>query len=143
MVAAFNIVFVLSTVITALAAYRLARRVTGASRSVAWLAGLLFAWSPVLVARSTAHMSLVAAAPLPVFVLCLLNAERSRQAKWAVLTGLTVAWAAFCDVYFAVYCLMIGAGFVTYRLAAIRTAEVRPTRSLTWALDILLVSTGA
>ena len=42
----------LMIVLTALVTFVLARRVTAATRVEAWLAGLAFAWSPVLVARS-------------------------------------------------------------------------------------------
>ena len=138
-VAAFNVVFLIITVMTAVATYALVRRVTDADRPIAWLSGLLFAWSPVLVARSTGHMSLVAAAPIPVFILCLLEAERSGRIVWATLVGLSVAWAAFCDVYFAVYCLMIGAGFVGLRSVRVSRVDVIRRRSWTWGLNILLV----
>ena len=122
-VATFNVVFLLMTVLTALATYALVRRVTATTRLEAWLAGLLFAWSPVLVARGTGHYSLVAAAPLPAFLLCLINAERSRTLRSAALVGLCVAWAAFCDVYYAVYCLMIGGGYLVLRVVHVTTED--------------------
>ncbi len=62
-VAAFNLVLLITTVITALCAYRLARVAFPTTRVEAFVAGLAFAWSPVLVARTTGHFSLVAAAP--------------------------------------------------------------------------------
>lgn len=139
-VASFNIVFLLSTVLTAVATYALVRRATAASRPEAWLAGVLFAWSPVLVARSTGHFSLVAAAPLPAFLLFLIEAHRTRQLRHAALAGLCVAWAAFCDVYYAVYCLMIAAGFVAYRAIRVSRDHVTAPRSWRWALDVLIVS---
>jgi hypothetical protein len=63
-VATFNVVYLITTVITAYATFLLARHVTGRDAE-SWLAGLLFAWSPILVTRGMAHFSLVAAAPLP------------------------------------------------------------------------------
>src|SRR5262245_26224765 len=96
-VATFNVVFLLITILTALATYALVRRVTPATRVESWLAGLLFAWSPVLVTRSGGHFSLVAAAPLPAFLLCVRRAEETRQLRWAALGGVCVAWASFCD----------------------------------------------
>ena len=139
-VAAFNVVFLIVTVLTAIATYALVRRVTDADRPIAWLAGLLFAWSPVLVARATGHMSLVAAAPLPVFILCLLEAERSGRVVWAALVGLSVAWAAFCDVYFAVYCLMIGGGFVVLRSVHVSRVHAVHNRALNMMATRITVS---
>jgi hypothetical protein len=144
-VATFNLVFFAVTVLTALATYALARRVTSATRLEAWLAGLAFAWSPVLVARAAGHFSLVAAAPLPVFVLCLINADRSRRPRDAALTGLAVAWAAFCDVYYAVYCLLIASGYLASRALRVTRARgdtrapwrwtaMRPTTRITYPL---------
>jgi hypothetical protein len=106
LVAAFNVVYIALTVLTAYGGFLLARTLAG-KNAEAWLAGLVFAWSPALVARGTAHFSLVAAAPLPVFVLMMLGAERTGQRRYAVGAGLTVAWAAYCDPYYAVYCGML------------------------------------
>src|SRR5581483_4074736 len=65
-VATFNLVYLAMTVLTGYATFLLARYVT--QRNVeAWLAGLLFAWSPMLVTRGAGHFSLVAAAPIPIF----------------------------------------------------------------------------
>src|SRR5687767_1013979 len=111
-IASFNLVYLAMCVLTALMTYGLVRRATAATRFEAFLAGVVFAWSPVLVARSTGHFSLAAAAPLPAFMWALINAERDRSTKSAVLVGLCMAWAALCDAYFGVYCLMIAGLYV-------------------------------
>jgi hypothetical protein len=139
-VAAFNVVYLVSTVLTALCTYALVRRVTAATRGEAWLAGVLFAWSPVLVARSTGHFSLVAAAPLPAFLLFLITADRTRAWWHAAAAGLCMAWAAFCDVYYAVYCLMMAIGFVAYRAIRVSVGGERAPRSWRWTLDVLIIS---
>jgi hypothetical protein len=139
-VVTFNTVFLISTVLTALCTYMLIRRVTTASRVEAWLGGVLFAWSPVLVARSAGHFSLVAAAPLPAFILFLITADRTRAIRHAALAGFCMAWAAFCDVYYAVYCLMIAIGFVLYRAVGVSRASGRAPRSWRWTLDVLIIS---
>jgi hypothetical protein len=114
----FNVVFLFITALTAWSMFLLARRVVG-STPEAWLAGLLFGFSPILVARSTAHFSLVAAAPLPVFVLCLMRLEEKPTTLNAIAAGATIAWAAICDPYFAVYCLLIGACYTAVRVVRI------------------------
>jgi hypothetical protein len=139
-VAAFNVVYLLSTIVTALCTYALVRRVTPVTRGEAWLAGVLFAWSPVLVARSTGHFSLVAAAPLPAFLLFLIAADRTRALRHAAGAGLCMAWAAFCDIYYAVYCLMMAVGFVGYRAVHLSLGGQRAPRSWRWTLDVLIIS---
>jgi hypothetical protein len=139
-VAAFNTVFLIASILTALATYALVRRVTAATRPEAWLAGLLFAWSPVLIARGTGHFSLVAAAPLPAFLLFLINAVRTRRLRSASLAGLCMAWASFCDVYYAVYCLMIAVGYVALRVVHVSRSDVPARRSWRWTLDFLIIA---
>jgi hypothetical protein len=137
----FNVVVLLVTVITALCTYALARRLTAATRFEAWLAGLAFAWCPALVARSTGHFSLVAAAPLAAFILCLVNADRSRRPRDAALAGLSLAWAGFSDPYYAVYCLIIVIGYLASRVAPITfvASHVSPG-PLRWVLNLAIVS---
>ena len=139
-ITSFNVVFLMMSVLSGLATYGLARRAMGAGRWEAWLAGLVFAWSPVLIARSTGHFSLVAAAPLPAFLWALINAERSRSFRDAALVGVCMAWAAFCDAYFGVYCLMIAGLYVGATIVWLSRAAtpVRPSRR--WLIDVLLVS---
>jgi hypothetical protein len=139
-VRAFNVVLLLASIITALCTYALARRVTAATRGEAWLAGLAFAWSPALVARSTGHFSLVAAAALPAFLLCLINADRSRRPRDAALAGLCMAWAGFCDPYYAVYCLIIAAGYLVSRVVRVTLSASASPAPLRWTLNVLIVS---
>jgi hypothetical protein len=139
---AFNLVLLLTSVITALCTYALARRVTAATRLEAWLAGLAFAWCPALVARSTGHFSLVAAAPLAAFILCLINADRSRRPRDAALAGLCLAWAGFSDPYYAVYCLIITIGYIAARMAPLSFSSTTSPAPVRWILNIAIVSVG-
>jgi hypothetical protein len=140
--ATFNVIFLAMTALTAWAMYLLARRVVGPSPE-AWLAGLLFGFSPVLVARSTEHFSLVAAAPLPVFVLCMIRLEEKPTTLNAVAAGATIAWAATCDPYFAVYCLLIGACYAAVRIVRIRrgTPPSDANARLVRPLDLAIAAT--
>ena len=91
-VSTFNVIYLLMTVMTAYATFLLARHVTG-QVAESWLAGALFAWSPLLVARGTEHFSLVAAAPLAIFLLVLLKADGHERFRDAVALGRT-EWLA-------------------------------------------------
>ena len=141
-VASFNVVFLLVSVLNALAAYGLIRSATAATRFEAWLGGLVFAWAPAMVARTTGHFSLVAAAALPAFLWCLVNAERSRTARDAALVGLCMAWAALSDAYYGVYCLMIAILYVAAQLLRVTRAARPAPRPWVWLLDVLIVCFG-
>ncbi|MBI1873225.1 MAG: hypothetical protein HYS05_04955 [Acidobacteria bacterium] len=117
-VASFNVIRLAMRVLTAYAVFLLTRHLTGRSAE-SWLAGLLFAWSPVLVTRGMAHTSLVMAAPLPFFVLALLKLLETRRRRWAVAAGVTTAWAAMCDPYYGVYCLLLAGCLLAARVLSI------------------------
>lgn len=137
-VATFNVVYLLMTLLTGYATFLLARQVTGRGLE-SWLAGLLFAWSPVLATRGGGHFSLVAAAPLAVFLLVLLRATAHQRLRDALALGATVWWAASTDAYYAVYCVVIAALIM---LAQVLTIQRRPRdarlRAVPWTLDVLL-----
>ena len=138
-VATFNVVYLIAVVLTAWMTFVLARRVTEGATVEAWIAGAVFAWGPVLVARSTGHFSLVAAAPLAAFLWCLHRIDRSESPRDAVLAGLAVAWAAFCDPYYAVYCALIA---TIYAVSRVVRLDWRPTWKHgvgTWMLDLVIV----
>lgn len=135
-VTTFNVVYLLMVVITGYAAFRLAFHLTRRPFE-SWLAGALFSWSPYLVTRGMGHFSLVAAAPLPVFALLLIDCEARASVRNAVALGATVCWAATTDPYYAVYCIMLGCVFVASQ--AIRIARDPSRRcAVPRALDVLL-----
>src|SRR5688572_4748525 len=147
-VTSFNVVFLFVSVLNGLFAYGLARSSTSATRPEAFLGGLVFAWAPAMVARTTGHFSLAAAAALPAFLWCLIRAERSRTVRDAALVGLCMAWAALADAYYGVYCLMIAILYVAATL--IRVTRTAPAtnrggtsrRPWMWVLDVLIVCLG-
>lgn len=140
-VAAFNLVLLAAMVLSALTAYALARLAFPAvTRLEAFAAGLAFAWSPVLVARTTGHVSLVAAAPLAAFLWCLIKADRTRATRYAALAGLAMAWAAFCDAYYAVFCVMMTGLYVLAQVLSIRRREHLSRVPWIWLLNVMILS---
>lgn len=117
-VTAFNVVYLLLMVLGGYAAFLLAHQVTG-DAGVSWIAGLLFGWSPILVTRGTGHFSLIATAPLAVFLLLIVRANGHVRVRDAIALGATIAWASMTDVYYAIFCLLIGAAFVISRVVSI------------------------
>lgn len=113
-VATFNLLYLLMIVINGYAMFLLARQVSGRAME-SWLAGVLFAFAPCLVARSTAHFSLVMAAPIPLFLLLLHRLDRNPRWETAAAAGVVLSWAAFCDPYYCIYCGMLAAWHLASR----------------------------
>jgi hypothetical protein len=130
-VAAFNLVYLLNFALAGCGMYLLARRALRATSSwvpEAWLAGLLFACSPFLVARSTAHFSLAAAASLPFFAWCFDRVIEERRIRDALAAGGCIAWAAYSDPYYAIYCVMLGVSLIVARVANLTFERDKGTR---------------
>ncbi|MQA30409.1 MAG: hypothetical protein GEU82_11330 [Luteitalea sp.] len=139
----FNAIYIFLTVLTAYSMFLLAWRLTGGDATVAWLAGVLFAWSPILVTRGMGHFSLVAAAPLPIFLLLLLRLREAATTRIAIGLGLTVAWATACDVYYGVYCLMlIGTYLTMLKVGFVRVGPTPVRHAVASSLDIFAISVG-
>src|SRR5262249_30026881 len=124
-VVAYNLVYLTATVLSASMMFALAKHYCQ-SAVAAWLGGLLFAWSPTLVARGEAHLSLVTAAALPAFMLAFLRWWRRRRFADAVLAGLVVAWAVTSDPYYGVYCVMFSVAFAG--ASCVRLSRAEPAR---------------
>jgi hypothetical protein len=139
-VATFNVVYLLMAVLTAWTAFLLAYRLAGRVPE-AWLAGMAFAWSPLIVTRGFGHYSVAAAAPLPLFLLLLERTAEHRRVRDAVALGATVWWAGSCDAYYAVYCVIIAALYIATRLVTVRRATATAiARAMRWPLDVLMLS---
>ena len=146
-VATFNIIYLLNVALAGFGLFLLAHRWTGRTIE-SFLAGVFFACSPYLVARSGAHFSLVAAAPLPIFVYWWERAWESGRGRDGIFAGICVAWAWACDPYYAVYCAMLGGAVAVARLFTIaRAAETgawadRTIRGLDAAILLVVAVTA-
>jgi hypothetical protein len=126
--ATFNVLYLALTVLTAWTMFLLARSVVRRDAE-AWLAGLLFAWSPILMARSTEHFSLASAVPLPLFLLAIRQVERSGQRGWAAIAGAIAGWASLFDPYYGVFCIVIAAAYFVARSAGVEWSGAPPQRT--------------
>jgi hypothetical protein len=120
----FNLLSVGAGVMSGYAMYLYARERTG-DRAAAWIGGLLFGFSPFMSARASEHFSLTLAAPLPLFAWLMHRLHANPSPKLACAAGATVAWAFLCDVYFAVYCVMIAAFTVLYSAFSVERQDRR------------------
>ena len=114
-VATFNVLTIGSAVVTAHAMFVLAHFRTG-DPGAAWIGGLLFGFSPFMMARSTEHFSLVMAAPLPLFAWVMYGVSERPTPRRAAAAGAIVAWAYLCDPYYAVFCILMACFSYAYTL---------------------------
>ncbi len=140
-IATFNVVYLLMVILAGYAVFLLARHVTGRPFE-SWLAGALFSWSPWMVTRGIGHFSLVAAAPLAIFILLLLRSSDRARLRDALALGATICWAATTDPYYAVYCVMIAVVYLAVRTVHVSRDTAHAIESIPRALDLLLVCVG-
>jgi hypothetical protein len=122
-VAAANVVVLLTFIISALAAYALARHYH-ANRGGAFLAGAAFAFCPYRLARLAGHYDLLSTEWIPLFLLCFSRAmDRSRRSRAPlVLAGLTAAACGYANLSYLVFLALIAIIFVFDRLVRERAA---------------------
>jgi hypothetical protein len=138
-VQAFNVVYLALLILGGYAVFLLAHQVTHDALA-SWLAGLVFGWSPILVTRGTGHFSLIGTAPLAIFLLLLVRANGHVRVRDAIALGATIAWASMTDVYYAVFCLLIGMAFVVGRVVSIEARPApAPHRTFTRTLNVVMV----
>ena len=137
--ATFNVLYLALTALTGWTMFLLARSVVRRDAE-AWLAGLLFAFSPVLVARSTEHFSLASAVPLPIFLLAIRRAERGEW-HWAAAAGASAGWASLFDPYYGIFCIVIAAVYFGARHIRVVVADPLPKTASAKIIDALIVCT--
>ena len=140
--ATYNVLMMASGVLSAYAMFLYALRRAGDGGG-AFVAGLLFAFNPFMMARTTAHFSLVQAAPLPIFGLLMLEIFQRPSTRTAAAAGAVIAWAYLCDPYYAVYCLLILLYMLGYSVVAVERRPVS-VKQLWWptVVNLLLLSTA-
>ncbi len=145
LVAAFNLVFLFNIALSGYAGYLLAREQT-APTPESLIAGAVFALSPVLIARGYGHFSLVAAAPLAIFIILLRRLGDTGQLRYAFGLGAVVAWATCSDAYYGVFCLLMAGLVLLLQFISLERAIDVPVARITGlrrTLDVLLVAVGS
>lgn len=141
LVAAFNLVDMFLIALSGYSAFLLCRRLIS-SGGIAWISGAVFMTSPFLIARGTAHYSLVAAAPLPLFILCVSRALASRRTRDAMLAGAVMGWAGYCDAYYTIHCVLMGTVMLAHHQWSVRTVAVESPRRLALRVNEALLLAG-
>lgn len=141
-VGAFNALVLAFTGFSALGTFILARRL-GLGVPASWAAGAVFAAAPALVARETAHFSLIIAGALPLFLWALLRTLDTERIRDAAIVGALAAVAYYSDPYYGIYCTIMGVFVIASRYGRVEWPE-KPTPQLwlTRSLDVIIVLFG-
>lgn len=136
---AYNTAVVFSFAVGGLGAYLLARYVLGpgASRWAAFIAGLVFTFSPYHIAHLLGHMQLISLEWVPFYVLYLLRTVEAAQGsrprrgvvRNAALAALFLVLVTLCDWYYLLYCLIFTALVAVWVVAAATWGRFRGRRS--------------
>src|SRR5262249_8926555 len=122
--AAYNTVFLLGMFLSAMAAWALARDITG-DPLAASVAGLVYAFCPFRLAQIP-HIQHQWGAFLALALLFLLRYLDGGRRQDAALFGICLAWNALCNVHYAIFAGLLVAFVLAYRGA---TAGWRAFRS--------------
>lgn len=131
LIACYNLLLLLSSILGAWATWALARRLTGSS-AAAFAAGFIYGWSPYHSAHLMGHLNLASHQWLPLYVLALLRAvdgawpaggeegwqshsERPHPWRWAVVAGLAAAATALTEWTYAAFLLLWTIVYLLYR----------------------------
>lgn len=100
--------------------YLLARYLTG-SAPAAWVAGLVYGFSPFMLARGLGHLNYLSGEWMPLYILCLLRLIDAGERRWAVGAGIFLLLTAYCEYYYLIYLALFTVLYLGYR--AWRTPE--------------------
>ena len=139
-VATFNLLTVGSPVVSAYVMFLFLRRRVG-DDPAAWIGGLLFGFSPFMLARQMVHFSLIQAAALPAFALLVYRVRADRPTvRLALAGGAIVAWAFLSDPYYAVYCALMAAFLVLWEALVVEgRREAAAPVPLRASLDVAIM----
>ncbi|MGH9738568.1 MAG: hypothetical protein ACRD4X_08260, partial [Candidatus Acidiferrales bacterium] len=116
-VVAYNFSLILQLALAAFCARLLCLRISQ-NEIAAFVGGIVFGFSPYLMAQALEHLSLVTAFPVALFALALDRIFRSREPTWmdGLFLGGALLLAAFAHYNYVVICLVFAALFVVIEL---------------------------
>ncbi|HVB87273.1 MAG TPA: hypothetical protein VNK23_11485 [Candidatus Dormibacteraeota bacterium] len=117
-VVAYNLSLILQLALAAFCARLFCLRISR-NETAAFIGGMIFGFSPFLMAEALAHLSLVTAFPIPLFVLALDRIFSSESGSWrlGIPLGLALLLAAFAHYNYAVICLVFAALLLAIEIA--------------------------
>ena len=107
-IVAYNLSLILQLALGAFFARLLCLRICR-NEAAALIGGIVFGFSPFLLAHALGHLSLVTAFPIPLYVLALARILDAENPSWkdGVLLGLALLLTALAHYNYTVFCLML------------------------------------
>ena len=99
---AYNVLIIATFALAGWGMFLLAHHLTGDWRA-AWIAGLIYAFSPYMLTRSLRHFNYLSSEWIPLYVLCLVRLLETRDRRWAWGGGLCLLLTAYCEYYYLIY----------------------------------------
>lgn len=109
----YNILVLFTFSAAAYGMYLLARHLTG-STAAAWVAGLIYGFSPYMLARGTGHFNYLSSEWIPFYILCLLRLVDEGKRCWALGAAAFLLATAYSEYYYLIYLVMFTGFYLGY-----------------------------
>ncbi|MCY3763290.1 MAG: hypothetical protein OXH50_18745 [Gemmatimonadetes bacterium] len=111
---AYNILILGTFTLAGWGMFLLAHHLTR-DRRAAWVAGLIFAFSPYMLTRSLCHFNYLSSEWIPLYVLCLIRLLETKSLRWAWGGALCLLLTAYCEYYYLIYLFLFTFFFLGWR----------------------------
>ena len=124
-VSTFNVLLIASLALCGYGTWLLVRHMTR-DYAAAFVSGIIFAFSPVLLAHTTAgHLDYVSAEGFPIFALFFVRALKGKQCKDAVWAGLAAAYTGLSNWTYLLFLVIFCVLYLVYCLISDRPSHLR------------------
>lgn len=138
---AYNILVLATFALAGWAMFQLALHLTGDRRG-AWIAGLIYAFSPYMLTRGLGHLHCLSSEWIPLYVLCLIRLWETRRQRWAWGGGLCLLATAYSDYYYLTYLFLFTALYLAWRCHGDRAAAMNRAFLAQFALMGIIATVG-
>lgn len=108
---AYNLLILFTFAMAGYAMFLLARHLTG-DEGAAWVAGLVYAFSPYMLTRSLGHLNYLSGEWMPLYILCLMRLVETPQRRWALAGSVFLLLTAYCEYYYLIYLTIFTGGYL-------------------------------
>ena len=138
---AYNILIIATFALAGWGMFQLAQHLTS-DRRAAYVAGLIYAFSPYMLTRSTGHLNYLSSEWIPLYVLCLIRLLESKNQRWAWGGGLCLLLTAYCEYYYLIYLTLFTVFFLGWHSCRDRATVLNRTFLARFALMGAIAAVG-
>jgi hypothetical protein len=138
LVAAYNILWIFSFIISGLGAFLLVKYLTKDSRA-AFVSGLIFAFCPYHFAHGMGHLNLITTEWIPFFVLFFIKTLNEDKKINAIYAGMLLLLAMLSTYYYLIYLFIFILLYIFYHYSTNRNFSVK---GIAERMTIMMISFG-